>query len=152
MDADIQIVQASPEQIPLIHSVLAEASGWIAARGQPLWSPDEISEERIAASFAEGLTYLAFVDGAPAQAPGVLSGTGLSLPQRDARGPPLPRPRRDGADVIAIRPVRLDDAAHWLRLRHGLWPDEEGLAEDIERFFAGTITLLDEVLVAVDEN
>jgi GNAT superfamily N-acetyltransferase len=66
MAADIQIVQASPEQIPLIHSILAEAAGWLAARGQPLWLPDEISEEQIAASFAEGLTFLAFVDGASA--------------------------------------------------------------------------------------
>jgi aminoglycoside 6'-N-acetyltransferase I len=54
--------------------------------------------------------------------------------------------------VITIRPVRHDDAEEWLRLRFGLWPDEEGLAEDVERYFAGTINLLDEVLVAVDEN
>ena len=54
--------------------------------------------------------------------------------------------------MITIRSVRRDDAEHWLRLRTGLWPDEEGLAEDVERYFAGTIQLLDEVLVAVGED
>jgi aminoglycoside 6'-N-acetyltransferase I len=54
--------------------------------------------------------------------------------------------------VITIRDVRPADTAQWLRMREGLWPDEEGLAEDIERFFAGTIRLLDAVLVAEDES
>lgn len=51
--------------------------------------------------------------------------------------------------MTKVRPVTHADAAQWLRMREGLWPDEEGLAEDIERYFAGTITLLDAVLVAV---
>jgi GNAT superfamily N-acetyltransferase len=63
MASDLQIVQAQPEQIPLIQSILAEAAGWLEERGQALWRPDEISVESIAASFAEGISFVAFVDG-----------------------------------------------------------------------------------------
>jgi aminoglycoside 6'-N-acetyltransferase I len=54
--------------------------------------------------------------------------------------------------MIIVRPVTRADAAPWLRLREGLWPDEGSLADDIERFFAGTLTLLEAVLVAADDQ
>jgi aminoglycoside 6'-N-acetyltransferase I len=45
------------------------------------------------------------------------------------------------------------DAATWLRLREALWPDDGGShAIEIEQYFAGTLRMPLEVLLAVDDR
>lgn len=53
---------------------------------------------------------------------------------------------------VTVRAVAPADAERWLELRRALWPEEEGLAEDVERFWAGTARSLAAVLVAQDEG
>jgi aminoglycoside 6'-N-acetyltransferase I len=57
--------------------------------------------------------------------------------------------------MIEVRPATPADAASWLEMRHALWPPEEGEprgghAEEIERYFAGELTMPLEVLIAVE--
>lgn len=55
----------------------------------------------------------------------------------------------DGAAAAcALRPVRREDAAAWLRLREALWEGDDHAAE-IARFFAGTLDEPQQVLLAV---
>lgn len=52
-----------------------------------------------------------------------------------------------------VRPARREDADAWLRMRRELWPqDGASHREDIEKYFAGTLRMLLEVLIAVDET
>lgn len=56
--------------------------------------------------------------------------------------------------MIHVRPATLDDAPVWLEMRDALWP-EDGAgshAHEIEQFFAGTLRMPLEVLLAVDES
>jgi aminoglycoside 6'-N-acetyltransferase I len=55
---------------------------------------------------------------------------------------------------VHVRSARPDDAAGWLRMREELWPEGEssGHAREIEQFFAGTLKMPLEVLLAVDER
>ena len=54
---------------------------------------------------------------------------------------------------MTVRPVRPDDFAAWLRMRHALWPDESGdHAREIEQFFAGRLREPLAVLFAVDDQ
>jgi aminoglycoside 6'-N-acetyltransferase I len=55
--------------------------------------------------------------------------------------------------MIRVRSVRPEDAAVWLRMRQALWPDDtNGHANEIEQYFAGTLRMPLEVLLAVDER
>ena len=54
---------------------------------------------------------------------------------------------------MTVRPVRPDDFAAWLRMRHALWPDESGdHTREIEQFFAGRLREPLAVLFAVDDQ
>lgn len=54
---------------------------------------------------------------------------------------------------MTVRPVRPEDSAAWLRMRHALWPDESNdHALEIERFFAARLREPLAVLFAVDEH
>ncbi len=55
--------------------------------------------------------------------------------------------------MIDVRPATPQDAAAWLRMRDVLWPDETGShAQEIRRFFAGTLREPIAVLIAFDET
>ena len=56
--------------------------------------------------------------------------------------------------MIAVRPVTPSDAAGWIRLRRGLWPEESGteLDREVEGFFAGTLPEPEAVLLAIAEG
>ena len=59
----------------------------------------------------------------------------------------------DGLLVIHVRAVRKDDAEVWRRMRVALWPDGgQSHAREIEEFFAGTLHMPLEVLLALDEG
>ena len=59
----------------------------------------------------------------------------------------------DGWLVIHVRAVRKDDAEVWRRMRVALWPDGgQSHAREIEEFFAGTLHMPLEVLLALDEG
>ena len=56
--------------------------------------------------------------------------------------------------MIHVRSAKPGDAPDWLRMREALWP-EDGAgthAGEIEQFFAGSLRMPLEVLVAVDET
>lgn len=56
--------------------------------------------------------------------------------------------------MVHVRSATPADAPAWLRMREALWP-EDGTgshAAEIEQFFAGTLRMPLEVLVAVDET
>src|SRR5437588_9071812 len=59
-----------------------------------------------------------------------------------------------GEIMIRVCPVRPGDAAVWLEMRRGLWPDEDPAlhAAEIERFFAGELREPLAVLIAIDEH
>jgi aminoglycoside 6'-N-acetyltransferase I len=55
--------------------------------------------------------------------------------------------------MIDVRAATPQDAAEWLRMRGVLWPDETGShAQEIRRFFAGTLREPIAVLIAFDET
>ena len=56
--------------------------------------------------------------------------------------------------TVRVRPVAPEDAAAWLRMRKGLWPEENGggHAQEIEAFLAGRLKMPLAVLVAVDDD
>ena len=57
--------------------------------------------------------------------------------------------------MIRIRSATPDDARDWLRMRLALWPDEGppgSHADEIARFFAGTLDMPLAVLLAVHES
>jgi aminoglycoside 6'-N-acetyltransferase I len=55
--------------------------------------------------------------------------------------------------VIHVRSVGKDDAEVWRRMREALWPDDgQSHAREIEQFFAGTLHMPLEVLLAVNED
>jgi len=56
--------------------------------------------------------------------------------------------------VIAVRPVTPSDAAAWMRLRRGLWPEEPGdeLDREVAQFFEGTLPEPEAVLLAIAEG
>ncbi len=55
----ISVVPATPDDLPTVRSVLAEAMAWLAERNMPLWTEDLISPERVSAELAAGWFYLA---------------------------------------------------------------------------------------------
>src|SRR5689334_19361449 len=63
--------------------------------------------------------------------------------------------RRSGwwrAMIHVRRPTPADKPA-WLRMRRALWPEDgDSHSTEIDQFFAGTIRMLDEVLLAVTES
>jgi len=54
--------------------------------------------------------------------------------------------------VTVIRPVTPSDAAEWMRLRRGLWPEESGddLDREVAEFFDGTLPEPEAVLLALE--
>jgi aminoglycoside 6'-N-acetyltransferase I len=54
--------------------------------------------------------------------------------------------------MFEVRPATRLDAAAWLRMREALWPGDDARwhAAEIEQFFAGTLDMPLEVLVAID--
>jgi aminoglycoside 6'-N-acetyltransferase I len=55
--------------------------------------------------------------------------------------------------MVNIRAARPEDSAAWLRMRQALWPDDSGgHAGEIEQYFAGTLRMPMEVLLAVDDD
>jgi aminoglycoside 6'-N-acetyltransferase I len=55
--------------------------------------------------------------------------------------------------MIRVRAARREDAAHWLRMRQALWPGEANEhADEIEQYFAGTLRMPLEVLLAVADD
>ena len=54
--------------------------------------------------------------------------------------------------MIAVRPVTRSDAAEWMRLRRGLWPEEpeDDLDREVAEFFAGTLPEPEAVLLALE--
>ena len=56
--------------------------------------------------------------------------------------------------VIQVRSATAGDAPVWLAMREALWPEDDsnGHAREIEQFFAGTLRMPLEVLLAVDDS
>jgi aminoglycoside 6'-N-acetyltransferase I len=56
--------------------------------------------------------------------------------------------------MIHVRPATRADAAVWLRMRQALWPEGEpgSHAAEIEQYFAGTLHMPLEVLLAIDDD
>ena len=54
--------------------------------------------------------------------------------------------------MTVIRPVTPSDAAEWMRLRRGLWPEESGddLDREVAEFFDGTLPEPEAVLLALE--
>jgi aminoglycoside 6'-N-acetyltransferase I len=53
---------------------------------------------------------------------------------------------------VHIRAATRDDGPVWVRMRHALWPDEEdGHSKEMRAYFAGTLRMPLEVLIAVDD-
>ena len=54
--------------------------------------------------------------------------------------------------MIQVRPVTIADAPAWVRMREALWPEDNATshAREVEQFFAGTLRMPLEVLLAVD--
>ena len=59
----VSITQATPADAPTVASILEEAAGWLIARGDRMWWPDEVSLDRVAPDVAAGLYFVARVDG-----------------------------------------------------------------------------------------
>lgn len=55
--------------------------------------------------------------------------------------------------MIRVRPAKPGDTADWLRMREALWPEGQSSehASEIAQFFARTLRMPLEVLLAVDE-
>jgi aminoglycoside 6'-N-acetyltransferase I len=52
-----------------------------------------------------------------------------------------------------VRHARPDDAPAWLRMRHGLWPDEsDSHAREVSQYFAGALRMPLAVLLAVADD
>lgn len=56
--------------------------------------------------------------------------------------------------MIHVRTATADDGPAWLHMRQALWPeyDSSWHADEIEQFFAGTLRMPLEVLLAVDDS
>ena len=55
--------------------------------------------------------------------------------------------------MVNVRAARPEDSAAWLRMRQALWPDgSDSHGGEIERYFAGTLRMPMEVLLAVDDD
>jgi aminoglycoside 6'-N-acetyltransferase I len=55
--------------------------------------------------------------------------------------------------MIHVRRPTPADKPAWLRMRRALWPEDgDSHSTEIDQFFAGTIRMLDEVLLAVTES
>jgi aminoglycoside 6'-N-acetyltransferase I len=55
--------------------------------------------------------------------------------------------------MILVRPPTPADKPAWLRMRRALWPEDgDSHSTEIDQFFAGTIRMLEEVLLAVADS
>jgi aminoglycoside 6'-N-acetyltransferase I len=55
--------------------------------------------------------------------------------------------------MILVRPPTPADKPAWLRMRRALWPEDgDSHSTEIDRFFAGTIRMLNEVLLAIADT
>ncbi len=55
---DFKVRKAAIEDTEVVSSILLEAARWLAERGDPLWSADEMRADRIAPDVANGLYFL----------------------------------------------------------------------------------------------
>jgi GNAT superfamily N-acetyltransferase len=58
MESEIRI--AAPSEAKLVSEILTEAAGWLAGRGIPLWSPEQVSVAAVSSEVQGGLFYLAW--------------------------------------------------------------------------------------------
>jgi hypothetical protein len=58
----VEVRYAQETEAALVSSLLVEAATWIAERGEPLWSIDELGVEAIGASVSAGRFIVASVD------------------------------------------------------------------------------------------
>jgi GNAT superfamily N-acetyltransferase len=66
MASEIEIRQATPQDVEVVSDILKEAARWLEQMGMPLWRQGELEPERIAADVAAGLFFLAECSGDPA--------------------------------------------------------------------------------------
>jgi GNAT superfamily N-acetyltransferase len=66
MANEIEIRQATPQDVQIVSDILKEAARWLEQMGMPLWRQGELEPERIAADVSAGLFFLAEYSGDPA--------------------------------------------------------------------------------------
>ncbi|MCL2518524.1 MAG: GNAT family N-acetyltransferase, partial [Oscillospiraceae bacterium] len=61
----IEIKQAAAEDIPVIEAILLDTVTWLNEMGQPLWTAEEVTWERLSKSYQIEEFYIAYLDGLP---------------------------------------------------------------------------------------
>jgi GNAT superfamily N-acetyltransferase len=56
----VRVRAATPEEAPIVASILAEVDAWVAALGTPMWELGEVDAVRVAAEVASGLFAIAW--------------------------------------------------------------------------------------------
>jgi GNAT superfamily N-acetyltransferase len=56
----VRVRAATPEDAPIVASILAEVDAWVAALGTPMWELGEVDAARVAAEVATGLFAIAW--------------------------------------------------------------------------------------------
>lgn len=59
----MDIVQAKIDDVETVSSILQEAADWLIEKGEKLWARDELSPDKISEQVANGMFYLAKIDG-----------------------------------------------------------------------------------------
>ena len=59
MASEIQIRQATPQDVEMVADILKEAARWLKQVGMPLWQEDELESSRIVSDVNAGLFFLA---------------------------------------------------------------------------------------------
>jgi GNAT superfamily N-acetyltransferase len=62
----IEIVKARPADTDKASAIMNEVAGWLAARGETLWFPEELTPERLLPSIEAEELHLVLMDGEPA--------------------------------------------------------------------------------------
>lgn len=62
----LRIRQAASGDTASVSAILTEAADWLVASGMAMWRGDELSEARLSRDVADGLFFLADIDGEPA--------------------------------------------------------------------------------------
>ena len=93
---NVQVRQATPEDVQRVSDVLVEAAEWLRERGTPMWRGDELAPERIAADVLGGEFFVAEVGGEAA-------GTVKFQLQDELFWPDLPRDEAAFIHRLAVR-------------------------------------------------
>jgi GNAT superfamily N-acetyltransferase len=63
MESGLEIRLAGAFDLDAVSSILLEAAGWLEASGMPMWRADELCPEQLTQDVADGLFFLAVMNG-----------------------------------------------------------------------------------------